>query len=107
MIIYNSEKIITEEEIIYELVDNILSTEDKIKDIEYSIDNIDEKKGLGLKLINLKKEMNNNISSINELKKEVSEKEKKFNEYKIKNNINIKQIENEIKEKEEKLNKIL
>ncbi len=107
MIIYNSEKIITEEEIIYELVDNILSTEDKIKDIEYSIDNIDEKKGLGLKLINLTKEMNNNISSINDLKKEISEKEKKFNEYKIKNNINIKKIENEIKEKEEKLNKIL
>ena len=107
MIIYNSEKIITEEEIIYELVDNILSTEDKIKDIEYSIDNIDEKKGLGLKLINLKKEMNNNISSINDLKKEISEKEKKFNEYKIKNNSNIKKIENEIKEKEEKLNKIL
>ena len=96
----------TEEEIIYEIVDNILSTQDKIKDIQYSIQNIDQNTGLGFKLLNLKKEIKNNISSINELKNEISDKESRFNEYKIKHNIKIKKIDNEILEKEEKLRKI-
>ena len=96
----------TEEEIIYEIVDNILSTQDKIKDIQYSIQNIDENNGLGLKLLNLKKEIKNNISSINEFKNGISDKENSFNEYKIKHNLKIKKIDNEILEKEEKLRKI-
>ena len=101
-----SEIIGTEEEIIYEIVDDILSTQDQIKNIQYSIKNIDETKGSGLQLLNIKNEIQRNISIINELKNEINEKKSEFNEYKIKNNMKIKKIEDEIFEKEKKLQNI-
>ena len=39
MLVYNHDIPGTEEEIIYEIVDDILSTQDKIKDIQFSIQN--------------------------------------------------------------------
>ena len=106
MLVYNHDIPGTEEEIIYEIVDNILSTQDKIKDIQFSIQNIDETKGLGFKLRNLKNEIKKNISSINDLKNQITEKENQFNEYKIKYNLQIKKILNEIYEKDRKLRNI-
>lgn len=103
MLVYNHDIPGTEEEIIYEIVDDILSTQDKIKDIQFSIQNIDETKGLGFKLRNLKNEIKKNISSINDLKNQITEKENQFNEYKIKYNLQIKKILNEIYEKDRKL----
>ena len=96
----------TEEEIIYEIVDDILTTQDQIKNIQYSIKNIDETKGSGLQLVNITNEIERNISIINELKNEINEKKSEFNEYKIKNNMKIKKIEDEIFEKEKKLQNI-
>ena len=92
-----SEIIGTEEEIIYEIVDDILSTQDQIKNIQYSIKNIDETKGSGLQLLNITNEIERNISII---------KKSEFNEYKIKNNVKVKKIEDEIFEKEKKLQNI-
>ena len=92
----------TEEEIIYEIVDDILTTQDQIKNIQYSIKNIDETKGSGLQLVNITNEIERNISIINELKNDINEKKREFNEYKIKNNIKIKKIEDEIFEKEKR-----
>ena len=106
MLVYNHDIPGTEEEIIYEIVDDILSTQDKIKDIQFSIQNIDETKGLGFKLRNLKNEIKKNISSINDLKNQITEKENQFNEYKIKYNLQIKKILNEIYEKDRKLRNI-
>ena len=91
----------TEEEIIYEIVDDILTTQDQIKNIQYSIKNIDETKGSGLQLVNITNEIERNISIINELKNEINEKKSEFNEYKIKNNIKIKKIEDIIKKKKD------
>ena len=51
----------TEEEIIYEIVDNILNNQDKINELSLSLEKIDENSGLGLKQFNLKHSITKNI----------------------------------------------
>ena len=53
----------TEEEIIYDLVDGILTNNDKINELKNSLEFNDEN-GLGLKINNLKQEFTNNVLKI-------------------------------------------
>ena len=96
----------TEEEIIYEIVDNILNTQDQIDELTRSIEKIDENSGLGLKQFNLKHSITKNISKINNLTLQIQDKEKQFENFKYKNNIKIKKLEDEINEKEKKIKDI-
>ena len=96
----------TEEEIIYEIVDNILNTQDQINELTQSIENIDENSGLGLKQFNLKHSITKNISIINNLNLQIQDKEKQYEDFKYKNNIKIKKLDDEINEKEKKIKDI-
>ena len=96
----------TEEEIIYEIVDNILNNQDKINELSLSLEKIDENSGLGLKQFNLKHSITKNISKINDLNILIQDKEKRFEDYKYKNNLKIKKIEEEIGMKEKRINDI-
>ena len=92
----------TEEEIIYDLVDGILNNNNKINELKNSLEFNDEN-GLGLKINNLKQEFTNNILKINQNKKELEEKEKFYEENKIKLNLNIENLNNDFKEIEKKI----
>ena len=92
----------TEEEIIYDLVDGILNNNNKINELKNSLEFNDEN-GLGLKINNLKQEFTNNILKINQNKKELEEKEKIYDENKIKLNLNIENLNNDFKEIEKKI----
>ena len=92
----------TEEEIIYDLIDGILNNNNKINELKNSLEFNDEN-GLGLKINNLKQEFTNNILKINQNKKELEEKEKIYDENKIKLNLNIENLNNDFKEIEKKI----
>ena len=92
----------TEEEIIYDLIDGILNNNNKINELKNSLEFNDEN-GLGLKINNLKQEFTNNILKINQNKKELEEKEKFYEENKIKLNLNIENLNNDFKEIEKKI----
>ena len=92
----------TEEEIIYDLIDGILNNNNKINELKNSLEFNDEN-GLGLKINNLKQEFTNNILKINQNKKELEEKEKFYDENKIKLNLNIENLNNDFKEIEKKI----
>ena len=92
----------TEEEIISDLVDGILNNNNKINELKNSLEFNDEN-GLGLKIKNLKQEFTNNILKIHQNKKELEEKEKIYDENKIKLNLNIENLNNDFKEIEKKI----
>ena len=92
----------TEEEIIYDLVDGILTNNDKINELKNSLEFNDEN-GLGLKINNLKQEFTNNVLKIQQNKKDLDEKEKIFQENKIKFNLIIENLNNDFNDIQKKL----
>ena len=95
----------TEEDLIYDIVDDIISTENRISELTNKM-LINDDSGPGLAKFNLKHDIIKNISTINSLTSQIEDSKIKFKSAKAEHELQIKQIEEESKTIENKIKSI-